>query len=180
MNENSAFGEDIREVLHPAVKDFKVSIAMPDPLTLAQIADKFRAVKDRDTVGSVKVATDVLAGILRSVSSPTGQGAPLKAWATELFSSKYEFRRNDPVPIVVTDDVARDPVSLLPLKEGEYRTWQDPRTLRMHTVLWDVEKDAPILKPSRILFGNLIIEGVLFNVSGDDSGKDLPTLSAEQ
>ena len=181
MESTRNFGEEIREYLHPILKDLKVSIAMPDSLALSQIAD--RLAKVQDTAEGIKIGEEVLTEILRGVSSnvqKNGQEPTLKEWAHELFAARYEFRRSAPIAIVIQGEVAKDPVSLLPLEKGQYRTWQDPRTCRMYVVLWDPEKDEPVHKLQRVAFGNHLIESVLFNASEDDPGKSSPTLSAAQ
>ena len=180
------FGEEIREHLHPTFKDLKVTTVVPDDLQLASIADRLQAIPEGDTKKAIEVGREVLAEILREVSGPTpkkdGQVFTPSAeeWATELSRAKYEFRRSDPIPVVILDNVVQHPVTGLALTPEEYRPWQDPRTLRSYTVLWDAEKDEPKRQEHRVKFSQHIIESILFNASDDTPGKGSPTLSADQ
>ena len=179
------FGEEIREHIHPTFTDLKVTTVVPDDLHLASIADRLQAIPEGDSKKAIEVGREVLAEILREVTGPTPKkdGADFKPtpeeWAVELSRAKYEFRRRDPLPVLIADNVVKHPVTGLPLAPEEYRPWQDPRTLRSYVVLWDAEKDEPIRQEHRVKFSQHIIESVLFNAD-DDAGKGSPTLSADQ
>lgn len=187
-------GEETREIQHPDDPDIVVSAWLPDRLHLAQMAD--RLADSEGAVPAAEAGEAVLGEIVRGVKGiqMTKGGKPHETtpqeWARTLFGLGLEFRRDDYIPVwkdqardeegkVVGAAVLKDPDTGQELVPGQYRTFTHPDNGRTDFYLCDEAGEA-IKRPRRFNFGEYILDRVLRNTPGLDSGKGSPTLSAAQ